>query len=63
MGQGSGLPKALQYHKGKRLRNGALAYERAAKASLQPGLATYWRERAIVLLQMYQKERLCEDPI
>lgn len=61
MGASAGLSKTQKEAKGRLLRNAALLYIKAAKASRKLERASYLRSRAAVLLQAYVDEGLYES--
>lgn len=61
MKEGSLLPKLKRYEKGQLLRNAAVAYEKMASTQKKIEQASYLRERAVRVLDLYRKESLCES--
>jgi hypothetical protein len=60
LGDSASLSSAVKSEKGQYLRNAAAALDKAATKEKQSEIAAFLRERAIQLLQQYQKEQLFE---
>lgn len=60
MGESKQLSKIQRYLKGQSLRNAALSYRKAGQAEQNAEKAVYRYEQALLILQRYLKENLCQ---